>query len=296
MRATKKANEMVGEKPIKSGSLQVALRSVAIAAGTLVSLTAVSLNGGRALAETTSMQASDTSPSYGAGTAVAPKSTDANTVKECEQDNVASFSIRACTILLSSQALDATERVRIYKLRGRSWLTEDDPAQAAVDFSRALNLQPNDEAALRGRVKALDLQERYELAVEDWTALIAMHPKDDALYRGRGASHLGAKMFDKALADYDVSLQINPKGLDAYIGRAQVHEARGERDKAMQQFLDAIAIDPTYLPVFWERARMADRWGEREIAIENYIAVLKLNGHYANARKHLERLGVYSPY
>ena len=41
---------------------------------------------------------------------------------------------------------------------------------------------------------------------------------------------------------------------------------------------------------------MADRWGEKQLAIDNYITVLKINGHFANARKHLERLGVYSPY
>lgn len=219
-----------------------------------------------------------------------------NTLKECEQDNVASFSIRACTIVLSGDSLDDAERARIHKLRGRSWLTEDDPGQAALDYSRALKLQPGDEEALRGRVRAYDLQERFDLAVQDWSTLIKMHPKDDTLYRSRGASYLGAKKFDEALADYGRSLEFNPKALDAYIGRARVHDALGERDKATEQLQLAIAIDPNYLAAFWERARMADRWGEREVAIDNYITVLKINGQYAHARKYLERLGVYSPY
>jgi len=229
----------------------------------------------------------------------ADKQTDTlktGTLKECEQDNVASFSIRACTILLSGDSLDDAERARIHKLRGRSWLTEDDPGQAALDYSRALKLQPGDEEALRGRVRAYDLQERFDLAAQDWSTLIKTHPKDDALYRSRGASYLGAKRFDEALADYGRSLELNPKALDAYIGRARVHDALGERDKATEQLQLAIAIDSNYLPAFWERARMADRWGEREVAIDNYITVLKINGQYAHARKYLERLGVYSPY
>ena len=123
-----------------------------------------------------------------------------------------------------------------------------------------------------------------------------LHQNYLKLFRQRGASYSGARDYSLALADYNRSLELNPKGLDAYIGRAQVYDAMGERDKALKEFEAGIAIDEQYLLLFWERARMADRWGERQMAINDYIAVLKINGHWANARKHLERLGVYSPY
>ncbi|MGE0054139.1 MAG: tetratricopeptide repeat protein [Hyphomicrobium sp.] len=243
-----------------------------------------------------SEMASAQPPTYGNKIATPAQTKPVDTLKECEQDDVASFSIRACTILLSSDALPQQDRARIHKLRGRSWLTEDDPGQAALDYSQALRFNPNDEEALRGRVRAYDRQERFDLAVGDWTALIQAHPKDDALYRSRGASYIGAKKYAEAMDDYNTSLRLNAKELSAYIGRARIHDALGERDKAMDEFQTAVSIDPNYLPAFWERARMADRWGEKEIAIENYITVLKINGQYAHARKYLERLGVWSPY
>lgn len=218
------------------------------------------------------------------------------TMADCEQDNVASLSVRACTHFLSMEKLDAAERVHLLLLRGRSWLTEDDPESAADDFTQALKVQPGNPEAFRGRVRAYDLLQKFDAAVADWTALIALDPGDDKLYRSRGASRLGAKDYSEAIADYDKSIQLNPAGLDAYIGRALVYDALGEKEKALKEFDQAIAIDANYLPLFWERARMADRWGDRQLAIDDYIMVLKINGQWANARKHLERLGVYSPY
>lgn len=218
------------------------------------------------------------------------------TLADCEQDNVASLSVRACTHFLSMDHVEAAERVRLLLLRGRSWLTEDDPDSAADDFTQALKLQPGNPEALRGRVRAYDLLQKFDAAVADWTVLIAANPNDDKLYRSRGASRLGAKDYSEALADYERSLQINAGALDAYIGRALVYEAMGDKERALKEFDQGIAIDAKYLPLFWERARMADRWGEKQLAIDDYIMVLKINGQWANARKHLERLGVYSPY
>lgn len=222
--------------------------------------------------------------------------TAAPALADCEQDNVASLSVRACTYFLSQAGIAPEERLRLLNLRGRSWLTEDDPESAAEDFSNALKIDPVNVEALRGRVKAYDLLQQYELAVQDWTALITLSPQEDKLYRQRGASYLGTRNYSLALADYNKSLALNPKGLDAYIGRAMVYDAMGDRGKALKEFEAGIAIDENYLLLFWERARMADRWGERQMAIDDYIAVLKINGHWANARKHLERLGVYSPH
>lgn len=216
-------------------------------------------------------------------------------MKACEQDDVASLSIRACTILLAAGDLDTATRVKVHTLRARSWMTEDDPGEAAADYTQALKLDEGNEPALQGRVRAYDRLGKYDLAVADWTALIARNPKQDQLYRGRGASFRGAKLFGEALADFNRSLAMNPAGLDAYIGRAMVYEVMGDRAKALKEFDLAIAADPKYLPIFWERAQMADRWGEKETAIANYIAVLRMNSHFANARKHLERLGVWQP-
>lgn len=216
--------------------------------------------------------------------------------RECLQEDVASFAVRACTRLLSQSEVTPADRMRLLMRRGTAWTVEDDHEAAAEDFTLALAADPGSINARTSRARAYDQLQRYDDAAADWSTLIARDSKSSALYRHRGASYLGAGKHAQALADYGASLQLDPKALDAYIGRALVYEAMGERDKALAEFDAAATINPEYLPLYWERARMADRWGERDLAIKNYINVLKINGHYANARKHLERLGVYSPY
>ena len=237
---------------------------------------------------------SNAEPAAAATTPPAMKITDP--MADCVQDDVASKALRACTALLNAGNRSPEELGRIFTLRGKAWMTEDDPASAAEDFTQALKINNTNLDALKGRVRANDLLQNYEAAIADWTALIALDPKSDIFYRGRGASNRGAGHFAEAFADFDASLKINPAGLDAYIGRALVYETMGEREKAMTEFDRANEVDPNYLMVYWERAQMADRWGQKELAIKNYITVLKINGQYSNARKHLERLGVWSPY
>ena len=95
-------------------------------------------------------------------------------LKDCEQDDVASFAVRACTHLLNGEGLEAAERARVHMLRGKAWLTEDDPEFGGRRLhADALKLAPGNTEALRGRVKAYDLLGKFDLAVADWTRLIA---------------------------------------------------------------------------------------------------------------------------
>lgn len=226
---------------------------------------------------------------------LAAAQSDALAMADCEQDNVASDAIRACTGLILNGHLDSAGKAHVYALRARSWLTEDDPAAAAADFSAVLALDPGNVPALTGRAGARTLQGKNDEAIADWTLLIAIEPANDAYYRKRGASYLAAGLQREALADYQKSLELNPRAIDAYIGRAFVYESLRQRDEALAEFEKAAAAEPNYLPIYWERAEMADRWGERDLAIKNYEIVLKINGIYAHARKALDRLGIHTP-
>lgn len=214
---------------------------------------------------------------------------------ECEQDDVASDALRACSALLKGQGLSAPERGHVFTMRGIAWLTEDDPAAAASDFTRAVEIDGNNIAALKGRAKASTLTARHAEAAGDWQALIGLQPGNDEFHRNRGTALLAAGQHSEALAEFDTSLMINPKGTDAYVGRASVFDALNDRVKASREFDLAIGVDPDRLETYWARAEMALRWGEKELAIKNYEKVLKINAIYAHARKALDRLGILHP-
>lgn len=214
---------------------------------------------------------------------------------ECEQDNVASDALRACTALLNGRGLSEMQRGHVYTLRGIAWMTEDDAAAATADFTRAIAIDGHNVTALKGRAKAYTLTGHHAEAAEDWHTLKRFEPSNDEFHRNRGTSLLAAGRYADALAEYDRSLELNPKGLDAYSGRANVYDALNDREKASKEFDLAIAADPNHLETYWARAEMALRWGEKELAIRNYEKVLQINGVYAHARKALDRLGILHP-
>ncbi len=230
-----------------------------------------------------------TAPAFGKASEVEPE------MQACAQDNVASFAIRACTTLITSAKFGTTDLGRIYTWRGKAWLTEDDPEAAAADYTKALEIDPNNFIALQDRAKAFTKLGEHSKAVEDWSRLIANNLLNDQYFRNRGTSSLAAGQHAEAIADFDKSLEINPGEVDAFIGRATVYDAQKKRDLARKEFDKGIAIKPQYLPLYWARAEMSERWGEQHLAINDYTMVLKINGVYANARKALVRLGIQTP-
>ena len=219
----------------------------------------------------------------------------ADTLHDCEQDDVASTALRACTMLLGNGGLDPKERGRIYTLRGVAWMTEDDPSAAAEDFSHAIELEDTNVRAIRGRARAHSQIGSYGLAAADWGRLIAMKPENEEYYRNRGAAHLADRKTDLAFADYAKALEIDPKSAEAHIGRALIYDYLGDRAAALDEFTAALEINPGYIPAHWAKAQAAERWGDKALAIQSYSTLLKYNGVYAHARKALDRLGIHTP-
>jgi tetratricopeptide (TPR) repeat protein len=227
--------------------------------------------------------------------AVMPARAQTDDMKNCEQMDSSIIAIRACTTVLAAPSLNPEDRVRIYMRRSKAWIIEEEPAAAADDYSRILEIEPKNFDALIGRAKARALSGAHTQAVSDFTQLIKDQPEQDEHYRGRGVSQLALGQHDAALADLARALEINPKNMEAYIDRANVYDALKDRPKALKEFDRAIAADPKFIRTYWVLGEMADSWGEKDLAIDSYTKVLSLNGVYEDARRRLQKLGVLHP-
>ncbi len=216
-------------------------------------------------------------------------------LKDCEQTDSAPKVVRACSAILNTPDLSPHERTRILLLRGTGWTKEEEFAAAAEDFSGAIKLEPDNVTALEGRARALSKLGHHRDAADDWSRLITLQQQNDAYYRNRGMERSSAGLYPEALSDFDKALEINPKGVEAYMGRAQVFHVMKDRDRANKEFEKGIAVNENYLPLHWARAEMAEEWGNSELAIASYVKVLKINGVYEDARRRLQRLGVFTP-
>lgn len=222
----------------------------------------------------------------------------AQSLPDCEQADRAWLALRLCSQLIDGPQANDSDRGRALTRRGFAWLIEDEPIQAAADFSRALAIDAGNVRALEGRARARTIEEKHDLAAADWTAAIEKSRDESEVekYRlERGVSLIAAGRLPEALADYDKVLAAKPESVEGMIGRANVFAAQGARAWALSEYDRAKAIDPKNFAPYLAQAEAAERWGDSKMAIENYSTALSLKTTVWTARKALKRLGIDTP-
>ena len=222
-------------------------------------------------------------------------SAELGSMEDCDQDHLASLAIRACTALINSGKSDGAARANLFVLRGKAWMSEQEPEEAAVDFTHALEIEPKNIEALERRARVLAQVEKHDKAAADWGQLIALKPDDALAYNNRAKNLLAAGQPDAAISDFTKALELSPKSVEAHVGLAGAYDAKKDRTKALEEFALALAIDPGNIAAHIAKAEAAERWGEPKLAIESYLAAVKYNGMLLKPRQALQRLGVETP-
>ena len=211
---------------------------------------------------------------------------------QCNRDNMPAADVKACADLLNDPLLSPSDRSSIHAARAAQWMREDEPAAAVADYSRAIDADKTNFAALTGRARAYAALGEHKKAAADWSRIIALKPDNSDIYSQRGRSHLENGNTDAALADFTRAIELNPKNTEAFIGRAWVYDKLNDRKRVLQEFELAIVAGPELWSTYLARAELADRWGDKQMAIDNYELVIKYNHRYWDAYKALHRLGV----
>ena len=125
--------------------------------------------------------------------------------------------------------------------------------KAAADYSRFLEIKPNDCSARHNRALYYEQLGQFDNAIADYTTLIEggtdfsrVGNKDKQLaldyhYRGR-AYQWYKRDYAKAVADYNEALRLDPNIDGVHLHRGQCYEALGQADMAQQVF----AIEPPH--------------------------------------------------
>jgi tetratricopeptide (TPR) repeat protein len=90
-------------------------------------------------------------------------------------------------------------------------------------------------------LKAFD----FDGAIIDFTTAIELNPNDDCAYINRGSAHYEKADFGDAIADLNKALEINPKSAIAYCNLGWTYEAIGDERKAIAHHRKALEIDPS---------------------------------------------------
>jgi tetratricopeptide (TPR) repeat protein len=141
---------------------------------------------------------------------------------------------------IPAAAIDAgyyNDRANKYYEKGRY----DD---AIEDYTRALQVNPNDPVAYYDRANAYYRKGQYDRAVEDYTKAVEINPQDEEAYFNRGLAYFSLGRFEEAAGDYSRAIEIDPQDADAYNNRGNAYTEMGRYDEAVRDYTTALEIRP----------------------------------------------------
>ena len=104
--------------------------------------------------------------------------------------------------------------------------------------------QGNNQDAIGHYNRGVDYmqQEKYDLALAEFTKAIEINPRDAMAYLNRGVIYYEQGKPDLALSDFNQALNINPRLALAYNNRGVLYYYRLEREKAIRDLRQAAEL------------------------------------------------------
>lgn len=135
----------------------------------------------------------------------------------------------------------------------------------------------------------------YEQAIEDFTKSIELNPNDEVALNNRGNVYLSIGELDQAINDYDRAISLRPESCMAWMNRGNAYLYKKELDRAVEDYSKAIELDPNEDAVWKNRASAYISLGKLRSAFDDCQKALELNpsneGAYYNLAFIFERSG-----
>ena len=137
---------------------------------------------------------------------------------------------------------------------------EGDLDGAIADFTRAIQLNPKDDAPYYNRAQAKRLKKDAAGAVADYTQAIELGSTNPAAYNNRGNARAENNDRDGAIADYTSAIELKPNYARAYYNRAVAKKEKGDATGAAADFKRAQELDPQLVNEGSSGAANSDRF------------------------------------
>jgi tetratricopeptide (TPR) repeat protein len=125
-------------------------------------------------------------------------------------------------------------------------LKKEDKSGALKDFTKAIEVMPDDSSYYEARLYIYNSENDSEKALGDLIHLIALQPDRIELYLHRANLYLKLTKYDESLADYEKVLATEPKNVSALAGKGEAIARKGDRKAGAEQLREALrlATDP----------------------------------------------------
>lgn len=146
---------------------------------------------------------------------------------------------------------------------------------AMIDFNKALQLDPNNENALRERGFNFYVAEKIPEAIADFEAALKLDSMDAPIYAYLARIHKRTNI-DQALADYNTYLKIKTDDPYAYVERGQLLEGQNKPELALPDYNRVIELLPTDAIGYSNRADLYLRQKKYALGIADLNKTIEL--------------------
>ena len=174
---------------------------------------------------------------------------------------------------------------------------ENNEVNSAINnYSKAIELDPNNEKALINRGLLYQSLREYELAVEDFTRVIEINPSNPLAYTNRSVVYFIQEKYKLAQSDSeramklqhsatkpDSSKSIVPQSSEEYYNRAFEYHQKQEYDLALADYNQAIELNPDREKAYVNRGLVYYNLGKDEEAISDYNRAIEINPNNPNS-------------
>ena len=144
------------------------------------------------------------------------------------------------------QQIEADNEKDTYSLLARGLLHTKlgDDRRAVEEFSRVIELEPNNAEALENRATARDALGEHRLAREDHDALLRLEPDNAVALYSRGACLARMGDLAGAVADFERVIELEPGDAVRYYNRGCIYAELDDPYRAQEDFDQAISLNP----------------------------------------------------
>lgn len=195
-------------------------------------------------------------------------------------DCVNGFQIRtpqreACAALLETPDLIRPKRAGDYIRRSMVYSAIEEYDRAFEDGDEAVRRAPNNVAAYVARGAANWYLGRIAAAALDYDRALEIDPKaPDALF-GRGLVYSAFNDDQKALEHFDEAIARKPEFVAAYFYRGSANARLGHHEAAIEDFGTAVRLDPADWRSLVSRGNNLSELGQYDAALADYEAAAR---------------------
>ena len=173
----------------------------------------------------------------------------------------------------------------VYTNRGIAYGEKGEPDLAIKDFNTSIQFNPDHAETYYCRGVAYDMKSDVDHAFKDYTKAIQLKPDYANAYTNRGNAYNNKGRLNSAIEDLNKAIRLAPHDAKAYTNRGKSYGKKGEYDRAIKNFKKAIQLDPDLAEAHNNLGLTYLKKGEVEFAIKNFDKAIQLKPDYANAHR-----------